>query len=106
MSATGATFNIFADPQYSLESTIGLDQNLALSRVAIQDSEFLSETATQFMPKSIASTLEKLQKQLDCLVARMETVESRVEAIWFTPGLPGAEEAIERLKEASGQSEE
>ena len=42
----------FADPQQNLQSTIGLDQNLALSRVAIQDSEFLSETATQFMPKA------------------------------------------------------
>ena len=42
----------FADPQQNLQSTIGLDQNLAYSRTTIQDSEFLDEEATQFMPKA------------------------------------------------------
>lgn len=39
------------DPYQDTQETIGADQRLALSRVAIQDMYFLSETHSQFVPK-------------------------------------------------------
>lgn len=42
----------FAHHHQDLQLTVGLDQRLAMARAAVQDSDFQSETASQFMPKA------------------------------------------------------
>lgn len=55
------------DPQQDLRMTVGLDQRLALARVTPLDSEFWSETSSQFLPKPFQTIRNFTRQTTDIL---------------------------------------